>query len=293
MLKGVLTNMSDTKVNLYQQFNRLIPVIADLQQLAEPEESNFDSKNVITRMTGYADAQELGRGIQNLIKFLDHSLGWLSDYNAHINEDRLLISKYGAELHRLRKFANLQMSMLLCELAVLNNRDQQSMLFFTGEQMQAFTVPDQQIIYAANKSLFSAVKRLYNVGGRFKNWNDFMVTEFYTAEKSGSVRGAGYDWKTTIEILHILDLILTTTVNKTDLMKYYKSQQFSASVHYLNQLNDEFASIRAFINSDFNTALATYGNELTYLYSQIIDLVDLLRKFLQSVNSDAQDTVKN
>lgn len=285
--------MSTNKVNLYQQFNRLIPVIADLQQLAEPEESNFDSKNVITRMTGYTDAQELGRGMQNLIKFLDNSLGWLSDYNAHINEDRLLISKYGAELHRLRKFANLQISMLLCELAVLNDHDQQSMLFFTGEQMQAFTVPDQQIIYAANKSLFSAVKRLYNVGGRFKNWNDFMVTEFYTAEKSGSVRGAGYDWKTTIEILHILDLILTTTVNKIDLMKYYKSQQFSASVHYLNQLNDEFTSIRAFINSDFNTALATYGNELTYLYSQIIDLVDLLRKFLQSVNSDVQDTVKN
>lgn len=285
--------MSTNKVNLYQQFNRLIPVIADLQQLAEPEESNFDSKSVITRMTGYADAQELGRGIQNLIKFLDHSLEWLSDYNAHINEDRLLISKYGAELHRLRKFANLQISMLLCELAVLNNSDDQSMLFFTGEQMQAFTVPDQQIIYAANKSLFSAVKRLYNVGGRFKNWNDFMVTEFYTAEKSDLVRGAGYDWKTAIEILHILDLILTTTVNKTDLMKYYKSQQFSASVRYLNQLNEDFASIRAFINSDFNTALATYGNELTYLYSQIIDLVDLLRKFLQSVNSDAQDAVKN
>lgn len=285
--------MSDTKVNLYQQFNRLIPVIADLQQLAEPEESNFDSKNVITRMTGYTDAQELGRGMQNLIKFLDNSLGWLSDYNAHINEDRLLISKYGAELHRLRKFANLQISMLLCELAVLNDNDNQSMLFFTGEQMQAFTVPDQQIIYAANKSLFSAVKRLYNVGGRFKNWNDFMVTEFYTAEKSESVRGAGYDWKTTIEILHILDLILTTTVNKKDLMKYYQSQQFSASVRYLNQLNDDFTSIRAFINSDFNTALATYGNELTYLYSQIIDLVDLLRKFLQSVNSDVQDAVKN
>lgn len=287
--------MSNNKVNLYQQFNRLIPIIADLQQLAEPEELNLSSKNVIKRMTGYENSSDLGQGIRHLDRFINNSISWLSDYNTHIDDDRYLISKYGAELHRLRKFANLQISLLLCELAVMNDDDKNSMLFFTGEQMQAFNVPDQQIIYTADKSLFASIKRLYNVGGRYTAWSDFMVDNFYAAKQSNAVRGAGYDWKTTIEILHILDLILTTTVNKKDLMKYYESQQFAASVRYLNQLNREFANIKTFINTDFDTALAIYGNEQAYLYSQIIDLVDLLRKFLQSINASVNDrkTVKN
>ena len=275
--------MSNT-INLYQQYNRLIPIIADLQQLAEPEESLRNATSIITRLSGYTDAQDLGQGIQHLVTFIDHSIDWLTDYNAHIDDDRYLIKKYGVELHRLRKFANLQMSMLLCELSVLNNKDHNSMLFFSGDRMASFIVPDQQIIYAADKTLFNEIKRLYHVGGRFTSWRDFLLEDFERADEAGEVRGEGFNWKITFEILHILDLIMTTTINRTDLMKYYKSAQFAASIKYLQKCEDEFSRIDKFIQTDYRTAIDTYGNEETYLYTQIIDLVKMLQKFLSSIH---------
>ena len=50
-----------SNINLYQQYNRLIPIIADLQQLAEPEDSLRNAVSIITRLSGYDDAQDLGR----------------------------------------------------------------------------------------------------------------------------------------------------------------------------------------------------------------------------------------
>lgn len=273
-----------SNINLYQQYNRLIPIIADLQQLAEPEDSLRDASSIITRLTGYDDAQDLGRGIQDLVKFIDHSIDWLTDYNAHIDDDRYLIEKYGVELHRLRKFANLQMSLLLCELSVLNDKDHNSMLFFSGDRMESFIVPDQQIIYTADKTLFNEIKRLYHVGGRFASWRDFLLDDFKRADVAGDVRGEGFNWKTTFEILHILDLIMTTTINRHDLLKYYQSEQFAASIKYLKQCDSEFSQIDKFIQTDYRTAIETYGNEQTYLYTQIIDLVQMLRKFLSNIH---------
>ena len=273
-----------SNINLYQQYNRLIPIIADLQQLAEPEDSLRNAKSIITRLSGYDDAQDLGRGIQNLVKFIDHSVDWLTDYNAHIDDDRYLIEKYGVELHRLRKFANLQMSLLLCELSVLNDKDHNSMLFFSGERMESFIVPDQQIIYAADKTLFNEIKRLYHVGGRFTAWRDFLLDDFKRADAAGDIRGEGFNWKITFEILHILDLIMTTTINRRDLLKYYHSEQFAASIKYLKQCDKEFNQIDKFIQTDYRTAIETYGNEQTYLYTQIIDLVQMLRKFLSNIH---------
>lgn len=273
-----------SNINLYQQYNRLIPIIADLQQLAEPEDSLRNAKSIITRLSGYDDAQDLGRGIQNLVKFIDHSVDWLTDYNAHIDDDRYLIEKYGVELHRLRKFANLQMSLLLCELSVLNDKDHNSMLFFSGERMESFIVPDQQIIYAADKTLFNEIKRLYHVGGRFTAWRDFLLDDFKRADAAGDIRGEGFNWKITFEILHILDLIMTTTINRHDLLKYYHSEQFAASIKYLKQCDKEFNQIDKFIQTDYRTAIETYGNEQTYLYTQIIDLVQMLRKFLSNIH---------
>lgn len=273
-----------SNINLYQQYNRLIPIIADLQQLAEPEDSLRNAKSIITRLSGYDDAQDLGRGIQNLVKFIDHSVDWLTDYNAHIDDDRYLIEKYGVELHRLRKFANLQMSLLLCELSVLNDKDHNSMLFFSGDRMESFIVPDQQIIYAADKTLFSEIKRLYHVGGRFTTWRDFLLDDFKRADAAGDVRGEGFNWKITFEILHILDLIMTTTINRRDLLKYYHSEQFAASIKYLKKCDKEFSQIDKFIQTDYRTAIETYGNEQTYLYTQIIDLVQMLRKFLSNIH---------
>lgn len=273
-----------SNINLYQQYNRLIPIIADLQQLAEPEDSLRNAKSIITRLSGYDDTQDLGRGIQNLVKFIDHSVDWLTDYNAHIDDDRYLIEKYGVELHRLRKFANLQMSLLLCELSVLNDKDHNSMLFFSGERMESFIVPDQQIIYAADKTLFNEIKRLYHVGGRFTAWRDFLLDDFKRADAAGDIRGEGFNWKITFEILHILDLIMTTTINRHDLLKYYHSEQFAASIKYLKQCDKEFNQIDKFIQTDYRTAIETYGNEQTYLYTQIIDLVQMLRKFLSNIH---------
>lgn len=273
-----------SNINLYQQYNRLIPIIADLQQLAEPEDSLRNAKSIITRLSGYDDAQDLGRGIQNLVKFIDHSVDWLTDYNAHIDDDRYLIEKYGVELHRLRKFANLQMSLLLCELSVLNDKDHNSMLFFSGDRMESFIVPDQQIIYAADKALFNVIKRLYHVGGRFTAWRDFLLDDFKRADAAGDIRGEGFNWKITFEILHILDLIMTTTINRHDLLKYYHSKQFAASIKYLKKCDKDFNQIDKFIQTDYRTAIETYGNEQTYLYTQIIDLVQMLRKFLSNIH---------
>ena len=150
--------------------------------------------------------------------------------------------------------------------------------------MESFIVPDQQIIYAADKTLFSEIKRLYHVGGRFTAWRDFLLDDFKRADAAGDIRGEGFNWKITFEILHILDLIMTTTINRRDLLKYYHSEQFAASIKYLKQCDKEFNQIDKFIQTDYRTAIETYGNEQTYLYTQIIDLVQMLRKFLSNIH---------